>query len=546
MEPVGEFDYIVVGGGTAGCVAAARLSESGEHQVVLLEAGGEDDSFWIHVPLGYGKLYDDPKYNWCFDGEPEPELNNVASYQPRGKTLGGTGAINGMVYMRGQHQDYDQWRQLGNTGWGYDDVLPYFLKSEDNERGASKYHGVGGPIRVTDIPKHELADAFLKAVTAAGHPLNPDFNGPTQEGFGYTQMTTRNSRRSNTATAFLHPARNRSNLSVYLYSQATRILIRDGKAVGVEFMREGVLHTVMARREVILSGGSFNSPQLLQLSGIGPGDLLQQFGIPVVSHRPGVGANLQDHFGVGTSYRCTKPITVNDDVNNPLRRMAMGLQYLLFGTGTMATNASLIIGFLRTDPALAAPDIRVLLTGWNRAASGRSKEGLGLANFSGFTVPLGLLHPESRGTVRIKSADPMAAPEIIFNLFKSEKDQRTCVKGMRIIKRIMDMAPLKPYIAEEILPGPKVQTDDDIIAFCRQRGRSNHHAASTCKMGIDDMAVVDPRLRVYGVGGLRVMDASIMPNIIGGNTNTPTTMIAEKGCAMVLEDAETGKQAKAA
>ena len=316
-----EFDYIVVGAGTAGCVVAARLSESGSHRVALIEAGGEDNSFWIDTPIGFGRLWDDPKFNWRYESEPEPELSGGKSYLPRGKVLGGTGTINAMIYVRGQREDFDNWRRWGNAGWGYDDVLPFFKKSEDNERGADDYHAVGGPMRVSDMARYELTDAFVAAGIEAGYPCNDDFNGPSQDGFGYNQATIRNGRRGSTSIDFLRPARRRGNLTVYTHALATRVLFKDGQASGVEFLRDGVLRHISARREVIVAGGSFNSPQLLQVSGVGPADLLKKHGIAVVADLPGVGANLQDHFQLSVSYRCSRPVTVNDYVNNPLRRI---------------------------------------------------------------------------------------------------------------------------------------------------------------------------------------------------------------------------------
>lgn len=532
-----QVDYVVVGAGSAGCVVAARLTESGKHSVTLLEAGGEDKGFWITVPIGYGKLYGDPNYNWNYVGEPEPGLEGAKTSQPRGKVLGGTGSINGVVYMRGQREDFDYWRQLGNVGWSYDDVLPYFIKSEDNDRGANAYHGVGGPLGVTTQAKHELVEAFIAAGIQAGYKRNDDFNGAVQEGFGYNQATVRKGRRSSTARAFLHPARKRPNLNVVTKALATRILFEGRKAIGVEYLRGDKTETVMARREVIVCGGVFNAPQLLQLSGIGPGELLREFSIPVVHELKGVGENMQDHFSAAISYRCSKPITVNDYYNNPFRRYVMGIRYLLFHDGIMAGNANYAGGCIRTDPALEAPDVKLHLQMWSRSSGVHSAGRMALTPWSGFAVSMHLFHPESRGTVRIRSADPRDPPRMQFNFFLSRKDQEVSVASMQTIRKVMSMPAIKPYVVEETTPGPACSTHDDWIAFFRKYGRSNHHGSSTCKMGIDDMAVVDPRLRVHGVANLRVVDASIMPQIVAANTNAASIMIGEKGAAMILEDA---------
>lgn len=537
MESAGEFDYVVVGSGSAGAVVATRLSESGKYRVALLEAGGEDDSFWFRAPLGFGKLYAHKKYNWGYESEPEPNLNGLRTTQPRGKVLGGTSSINGMIYMRGQREDYDYWRQLGNVGWSYDDVLPYFLKSEDNDRGASKYHATGGPLTVSSVPRHELADAFIEAGAQAGYARSDDFNGERQEGFGYNQVTIRNGQRCSTAMAFLRPARSRSNFTIITHALATRVLFRNGEACGVEFQRHGKTESVVAKREVVISGGAFNSPQLLQLSGVGPGELLQRFGIPVVADVKGVGENLQDHFIATLTYNCTKPITINNAYNNPIRRYAMGLQYILFRKGLMASTATNSGGCVRTDPALAAPDIKIHLQMWSRSAGIRAKDGFGLHHFSGFGVCMNLWHPESRGYVRIKSPDPTVHPEMFFNFFSSERDQRASVAGLRAIRKVMSQPAMQAYVQEEVSPGPSVSSDADWIDFCHKHGRSNHHPSSSCKMGVDDMAVVDPQLRVRGVGRLRVADASIMPRVIAGNTNAPSIMIGEKCAAMMLGDA---------
>ncbi len=527
MEPHPEFDYVVIGAGAAGCVVAARLCESGAHSVALLEAGGEDNSFWMRAPLGYGKIYNDARYNWLFQGEPEPGLAGAPPLLPRGKVLGGTSTTNGMVYVRGQREDVDGWRALGNTGWGYDDVLPYFRKAEDNVRGPDRYHGAGGPIGVCDMPRHELADAFVEAGRQAGYPANPDFNGEFQEGFGYNQLTIRAGRRSSSASAYLRPNRSRRNLAVITHARATRILFRERNAVGAEFIQQGEVRTVLARREVIVAGGTFNSPALLQLSGVGPAELLRPLGIPVVIDSPGVGANLQDHFTTALAYRCTRPITISDVVRNPLRKYAMGLRYLLRRDGMMATGANFGGAFIRTEPRLAAPDVTFTLALWSRAPRPHSRGPLGLQPFSSFGVAMSLLHPENRGTVRIRSADSAIPPAINFHLFASETDRRTAVKGLRAIREVMAMPAIAPYVAEEMAPGPGCESDGELVEFCRRNGRSNNHSTSTCTMGVDSAAVVDPRLRVRGVRRLRVIDASIMPSVVGGNTNAATVMIGE-------------------
>lgn len=532
-----DYDYLVVGAGTAGCAVAARLSESGRYTVALLEAGGEDKGFWFRAPLGYGKLYGDPSCNWLYTSEPEPEWRGATSAQPRGKVLGGTGSINGMLQLRGQREDFNQWHAMGNEGWAYDEVLPFFRKAEDNELGANAFRGVGGPMRVSKMPAHELADAFVEAAVQAGYPRNDDFNGASQEGFGYNQLTTRNGERCSTAAAYLKPARARKNLTVLTRATARKINFEGNTATGVEVSLGGAAPVrLTARKEVIICCGTFNSPQLLQVSGVGPRALLEQHGIPVVAELPGVGENLQDHIGTGITYRCTRPITINDRVNNPLRKLAMGLRYVLFRSGLMATNANYAGGCVRTNPSLAAPDVNLAVALWARSLNGRSLKSE-LQPFSAFTIPFFLFHPDSRGSVRIKSADIATPPEIRFNFFESGRDQDTAVASLKIIRRIMAMPAMAPYIREEMQPGPGIGSKDELLQYCRSHMRSIHHATSSCKMGTDAMAVVDARLRVRDTHRLRVIDSAIMPRIVGANPNAATVMIAEKGSAMVLEDA---------
>lgn len=533
-----EFDFVVVGAGSAGCVVASRLSESSIYSVALLEAGGEDDQFWVKAPLGFGKLYNSPVLNWAYESEPEPGLGGARSYQPRGKLLGGTGSINGMVYMRGRREDYDYWRELGNIGWGFDDVLPYFKRSEDNIRGDGIFHGAAGPIAVVDGPRHELGTAFIEAAEACGFAHTPDHAGVSHEGFGVAQMTIRKGRRSSSSSAYLRPARKRSNLRVILNALATRLIIKDGVTTGVEYQAGSQRTIITARKEVIVCGGAFNTPQLLQVSGLGPARLLQDNGIPVIANLPGVGAEMEDHFGVNMVFRCTRPITITDQVRNPLRRMVMGIQYLALRQGSIATHGTYCTGYVRSHPARATPDGHISMVGWARAGNGRSKTGFGLVDYPAFSLTTSILQPESRGSVRIKSADVAVAPEIRFNFFHSQRDHETLLGVMRIARRIIAAEPMRGYVSDEVLPGAAFQSDVDLLEFCRAYGRSTHHAAGTCKMGVGSNAVVDQRLRVRDVRGLRIVDASIMPTMVCGNINAPVIMIAEKGATMILEDTE--------
>lgn len=533
----GTFDYIVAGAGSAGCVVAARLSESGRYDVLLLEAGGPDRNVWIHVPMGYGRVYVDPGVNWMDESEPEPQLGGRTMYTPHGKVLGGTSSINGMLYMRGHPADYDEWRQRGCVGWGWDSVLPYFRKSEDQERGPNAYHGVGGPLRVSNQPRRmEIAERWLAAAVEAGIPANPDFNGEQQEGVGPFQSTTRDRRRCSTAAAFLGPARNRKNLHVVTGAQASRILVENGRARGVVYWRDGVEHVARVRGEVIVCGGAFNSPQLLQLSGIGPAQILAGQGVPVTHNLPGVGENLQDHFAVRVQFRCTRPITLNEVNNSLWRRTFAGLQYFLLRRGPLASNGNVAGGFVRSDPRLSRPDIQLTFHGWSFI--GRTRKGVVTHPFPGFSVNAAHLRPDARGTVRLKTPDPLTPPEIRFNYLRTSYDIEAPRSAMRIIRKIASQPALAPYIAGEVTPGPEAKTDAELEQVVRQIGGSNMHAVGTCRMGSDAEGVVDPRLRVHGIAGLRVADASIMPTLPAGATNAPAIMVGEKASDMILEDAK--------
>jgi choline dehydrogenase len=528
-----EYDYIIVGAGSAGCVLANRLSADGKHSVLLLEAGPKDSNLWIHVPLGYGKLFKDKTVNWMYQTEPEPGLDGRTIFQPRGKVLGGSSSINGLLYVRGQHEDYDRWRQHGNSGWGYDDVLPYFKKAENQTRGADEFHGVGGPLPVSDSRHGDpLSDAFIAAAAETGIPVNKDFNGATQEGAGWFQTTTRGGKRASTAVSYLRPAKDRKNLHVETSAQAQRVLFEGRRAVGLEYRKEGSLRTARARREILVSSGAYNSPQLLQLSGVGPAELLKKHGINVVLDAAGVGHDLQDHMQVRVVMRCSQPITLNDIVNHPLRRIMAGARYAAFRKGPLTIAAGTSGAFFKTNPRLASPDIQIHFLPFST-----DKMGEKLHAFSGFTASVCQLRPESRGSLRIKSADPLVPPEIRINYLATETDRSANVEGLKILRRILHAPALKPFVVDEYDPGAEVVSDEDLLAHCRRRGSTIYHPTSTCRMGNDPLAVVDQRLKVRGVEGLRVVDGSIMPDLVSGNTNAPIVMIAEKASDMILQDA---------
>jgi len=528
-----SFDYIIVGAGTAGCVLANRLTASGSERVLLLEAGGHDRHIWIHIPLGYGKLFTNPKVNWLYSSEPEAELNNRRIIQPRGKVLGGSSSINGLLYIRGQPEDFDHWRQLGNAGWSFEDVLPYFRRAEDQGRGEDALHGVGGPLAVSDVCEpHPLCEAFIAAAQQADFPRNDDFNGPTQEGAGYFQLTARHGRRWSTAVGYLRPARRRANLAIASNALASRVLFSGRRAIGVEYRQGEAKRIAYANREVILAGGTFNSPQLLQLSGLGPAALLRGLGIDVIADMPGIGADLQDHLQVRMQYRCTERITMNDVIHSWRHRTGAGLRYALFRKGLLAIGAGYAGGFFRTSPQVATPDVQVHFIIFSADAAGAA-----LHAFPGFIASVCQLRPESRGFVRITSPDPAKPPAIEPRYLSSRTDRDTVVAGMKLLRWIMRQPAMRRYIAEERAPPTTCTSDADLLAFARETATTVFHPTSTCRMGSDDAAVVDERLRVRGIDGLRVVDGSIMPTVVSGNTNAAIVMIAEKGADMILEDA---------
>jgi choline dehydrogenase len=528
-----DYDYVIVGAGSAGCVLANRLTADGRYTVLLLEAGPRDSHPWIHVPLGYGKLFATPAVNWMYQSEPELELNGRRVFTPRGKVLGGSSSINGLVHVRGQREDFDEWARLGNPGWSYADVLPYFRKSEDQQEGGSAYHGAGGPLSVSALPdRHALCDAFIEAAAQIGIPRNDDFNAAQQEGAGYYHTTARNGRRSSTAVAYLRSAQRRSNLRVQTQALATRIRFDGRRATGIDYEVGGTSQTARARREVLLCGGSFNSPQLLQLSGVGPAALLQRHGIPVVLDAPGVGEGLQDHFYVRTVWKCAQRITFNDDMASLARKIATGMRYAFLRRGPLTVSAGYAGAFFRSRPEVERPDVQLYLINFST-----DKMGTGLHRFSAFTASMSPLRPESRGWVRIRSAQPRDPPAIQYNYLTTAGDQQTAVAGLKTIRRLMQTGSMRPYVLAEHAPGDRVRSDDEWLAYAREVGGTVYHPTSTCRMGQDALAVVDESLRVRGLDGLRVVDASIMPNVVSGNTNAAAIMIGEKGADMILADA---------
>ncbi|MHC2437191.1 choline dehydrogenase [Bradyrhizobium sp. USDA 4451] len=523
-------DYVIVGAGSAGCVLANRLSASPDSKVVLLEAGGRDTNPFIHMPAGYLALMKSGSVDWHYHTDPQPHLNDRILFWPRGKVLGGSSAINGMVYIRGHVSDYDMWAQLGNRGWSAADCLPYFIRSEGREAGADAYHGGDGPLLTSRMKEitHPLTRAWFEAGKQAGFPATDDFNAADQEGFGPVDSTIGDNRRASAARCYLHPVMSRPNLQVITKALASRVLVEGGRAVGVEYIRNGQLHALRAEREVILSGGAINSPQLLQLSGIGDGDHLQSLGIKVVHELKGVGQNLQDHLACGVKQRCTQPISFLKHTK-PLGATKAFIQYVLTRTGPATSHGLEAMAFLKSQPDLVAPDLQYFFVLLMYSDHGRQ-----ITNEHGFMAYFNIARPESRGTIKIRSADPRQHPSIQPNYLEAQKDRANMRDGIRIGRDIIAQKAFDPYRGEEYAPGPRANSDADVDAYVRQTAETIYHPVGTCKMGSDPLAVVDDRLRVHGIEGLRVIDASIMPRLVSGNTNAPTIMIAEKAADFIL------------
>ncbi|MDE2395781.1 MAG: GMC family oxidoreductase N-terminal domain-containing protein [Burkholderiales bacterium] len=555
-----SFDYIVVGAGSAGAVLAGRLSEDPATRVLLLEAGPPDTSFWIHLPIGYGKTMWSPAVNWRFETDPDPNMNGRRIYWPRGKTLGGSSSINGLIYIRGQREDYDHWAALGNEGWSFDEVLPFFRKSERNQRGADAFHGGNGPLAVSDIgDRNELIEAFIAGAGERGVPRTEDFNGAAQEGAGYYQLTTERGWRCSTAKAYLKPARGRANLRIETDAFAAGLLMEGRRAVGVRWRQGGQMREARARAEVLLAAGSIQSPQLLQLSGIGPAALLREHGIPVVHELAGVGENLQDHLQIRLIFECTKPITTNDALNSWIGQARLGLQWLLHRSGPLAVGINQGGCFMRALPE-DGPQTRRFASGPPRGHESPGKAGstheakrpdiqfhvatlsADMAGgkvhpFSGFTMSVCQLRPESRGRIAIRSTDPFEPPSMQPNYLATDLDRRTAVAAVKAARAIAAAPAMRPYVKREVKPGPDTADDAALLEFCRNNGATIFHPSGTCSMGRDAMAVLDARLRVHGIQGLRVVDCSAMPTLVSGNTNAPAVMMAEKAVQMIREDA---------
>ena len=529
-----NFDYIIIGAGSAGCVLANRLTVNSNIKVLLLEAGGKDTNPWIHIPGGYFKTMHNPKTDWCFKIEKDKNLNNREMNYPRGKTLGGSSSINGMLYIRGQSNDYNYWRQLGNVGWSWEDVLPYFIKAEDNQEGENDFHGVGGPLKVEKIrATFKVLDLFLEAAEEFGYKKTSDFNSGNNEGMGYFPVTVKNGFRCSTAVGYLNPIKKRKNLKILTEAHIKNIEFENKKATKVNYWKGNRLFTVNASKEIILSAGSIGSPHILQASGIGPALLLKKNNINIVKNHPGVGKNLTDHLMLRPVYKIKNLETLNEIYSSYYKKILTGLKFLFLRKGPLTIGASYLCGFIKSDPHLDTPNLQFHISPASTDYLGRSS----LHKFPAFTPTIANIRPTSRGSIEIKSPDTRVPPKIFTNYLSTEEDRKIAGKSMKIVRNIvMNSKAFKPYEPEELRPGTNVIDNETLVKEAGKYANTIFHPVSTCKMGNDENAVVNSRLLVHGIQNLRIVDASVMPHITSGNTNAPTIMIAEKAADMIIQD----------